>query len=82
MLYEVITILKNLFLRVLKKLKQLIEFQIENKTDAIIITGTTGEASTLTDKEHLKVVEVATECINGRIRITSYNVCYTKLLRS
>lgn len=50
-----------------KKLKQLIEFQINNKTDAIIIAGTTGEASTLTDKEHLKVVDVATECINGRI---------------
>lgn len=50
-----------------KKLKQLIEFQINNKTDAIIIAGTTGEASTLTDKEHLEVVDVATECINGRI---------------
>ncbi len=50
-----------------KKLRELIEFQIQNKTDAIIITGTTGEASTLTDKEHLKVVDIATECINGRI---------------
>ncbi len=50
-----------------EKLKQLIDFQIDNKTDAIIIAGTTGEASTLTDKEHLKLVDVATECINGRI---------------
>lgn len=50
-----------------EKLEQLIEFQIQNKTDAIIIAGTTGEASTLTDKEHLKVVEIAAECINGRI---------------
>ncbi|MEE0867788.1 MAG: dihydrodipicolinate synthase family protein, partial [Clostridia bacterium] len=39
------------------ELGRIIEFQIENKTDAIIACGTTGEASTLDDKEHLSVIE-------------------------
>ena len=36
-----------------EKLGELIEFHIENSTDAIVACGTTGEASTLDDKEHL-----------------------------
>lgn len=52
-----------------EKLRELIEFQIENKTDAIVITGTTGEASTLTDEEHLKVIAYTVECVNGRIPV-------------
>lgn len=40
---------------------RLIDFQIENKTDAIVVCGTTGEASTLTHEEHLEVVR---ECIS------------------
>ena len=36
------------------KLEEYIDFQIENDTDAIIICGTTGEASTMTDDEHLE----------------------------
>lgn len=39
------------------KLKELVNWQIENKTDAIIACGTTGESSTLTDEEKLKVIE-------------------------
>ena len=34
------------------KLGELIDDQIENGTDAIVICGTTGEASTMTDEEH------------------------------
>ena len=38
------------------KLAQILEDQIANKTDSIIICGTTGEASTLTHEEHLDAV--------------------------
>ena len=44
-----------------EKLGELIEFQIANKTDAIIICGTTGEASTLTHEEHLEVIRYCVE---------------------
>jgi len=51
------------------KLKELIEFQISNKTDAIIICGTTGEASTLTDEEQLECVRFTVEVVNKRIPV-------------
>ena len=35
---------------------KLVEFQIANGTDAIIVCGTTGEASTLSHEEHLDVI--------------------------
>lgn len=50
-------------------LKFLIERQIEQHTDAIVVCGTTGEASTLTVKEHLKVIEAAVDTVNGRIPV-------------
>lgn len=52
-----------------KKLKELIDFQIENKTDAIIICGTTGESATLTEKEHKKVIEECKNHVRGRIPV-------------
>ena len=52
-----------------EKVKELIEFHIENETDAIVITGTTGEASTLTDEEHLRVISYTVECVAGRIPV-------------
>jgi len=52
-----------------EKLEELIEFQINGGTDAIIICGTTGESATLTDDEHLKCIYFATEKANGRIPI-------------
>lgn len=52
-----------------EKLRELIEFHIQNKTDAIIITGTTGEASTLTDQEHLEVIRYTVECTHGRLPV-------------
>lgn len=51
------------------KLKELIEFQIENHTDAIIICGTTGEASTLTDEEQIECVRFTVEVVNKRIPV-------------
>lgn len=46
-----------------------IEFQIENGTDAIIVCGTTGEASTLSHEEHLDVIRYCVKCVNGRIPV-------------
>ena len=51
------------------KLGELIEFQIANNTDAIIICGTTGEASTLTHEEHLDVIEYAVKKTAKRIPV-------------
>ncbi|MCM1186121.1 MAG: 4-hydroxy-tetrahydrodipicolinate synthase [Lachnoclostridium sp.] len=48
---------------------KLIEFQIENGTDAIIVCGTTGEASTLTHEEHLETIKYCVETVNGRIPV-------------
>lgn len=50
-------------------LGDLIENQIANGTDAIIICGTTGEASTMTDKEHLECIRFAVEKTAGRIPV-------------
>ena len=51
------------------ELKKLIEFQIENKTDAIIICGTTGEASTLSDEEQIECVRFTAEVVAKRIPV-------------
>ncbi len=40
-----------------KKLEELVEWQISEGTDAIIACGTTGEASTLANDEHIAVIE-------------------------
>lgn len=47
--------------------KKLIDFQIDSGVDAIVVCGTTGEASTLTHKEHLHVVEFCCRYVNGRV---------------
>ena len=51
------------------ELKRLIEFQIENSTDAIIICGTTGEASTLTDEEQIECIKFTVEVVNKRVPV-------------
>lgn len=48
-------------------LRQLIEYQIENGADALVLCGTTGEAPSLDDKEHLLVFAFAHEAIAGRV---------------
>lgn len=52
-----------------KKLEELLEFHVKNHTDAIVITGTTGEASTLNDTEHLEAIKCAVDVIDGRIPV-------------
>ena len=50
-------------------LSELIEFHIKNSTDAIVIAGTTGEAATLTDKEHIDVISYTVKQVGGRIPV-------------
>lgn len=50
-------------------LGELIDWQIENGTDAIIICGTTGEASTMPDAEHLAAIEYTVKRVNGKIPV-------------
>lgn len=46
-----------------------IEFQVTHGTDAIIVCGTTGEASTLSHEEHLEVIRYCVEKVAGRIPV-------------
>lgn len=50
-------------------LGKLIEFHIENKTDALIVCGTTGEPATMPDEEHVAVIEFAVKKAAGRIPV-------------
>ena len=52
-----------------EKLGDMIDFQINNKTDSIVICGTTGEASTLTDEEHRACIKYAVEKTAGRVPV-------------
>lgn len=49
--------------------EKLIDFQIENNTDALIICGTTGEAATMPDAEHIATVKYAVEYTKGRVPV-------------
>lgn len=51
------------------KLRELIDWQISEKTDAIIICGTTGEAPTLRDEEHMEAIKFAVEAVAGRVPV-------------
>lgn len=52
-----------------EELKKLIEFQIEQGTDAIIVCGTTGESSTMTNKEKLDTIKFTVDTVNKRIPV-------------
>ena len=52
-----------------KSLKNLIDFHVENDTDAIVVAGTTGESATLTYTEHETLIELAVEYADKRIPI-------------
>ena len=67
-------------------LGRLIDWQIEEGIDALVIAGTTGESSTLTDEEHREVIRYAVERVAGRVPLiagtgsndTAYAVDLTK----
>lgn len=46
-----------------------IEFQINNGTDAIVVCGTTGESSTMTDEEHIECIRFCAERTKGRVPV-------------
>lgn len=52
-----------------EKMKELIEFQLANDTDALIICGTTGEASTMSDEVQIECIRFAKEVAAGRAPI-------------
>lgn len=52
-----------------EKLGELIEFQISNGIDTIISCGTTGEASTMPDVEHIDVIKFTVKQVNGRVPV-------------
>ncbi|MDR3091958.1 MAG: 4-hydroxy-tetrahydrodipicolinate synthase [Clostridiales bacterium] len=50
-------------------LEALVDFHVENGTDALVVCGTTGEAATLTDEEQIKCVRTAAARAAGRIPV-------------
>lgn len=52
-----------------EKLGELLEYHIKNKTDAIIINGTTGESATLTDEEKYEIIKYSVKRVNGRVPV-------------
>lgn len=68
------------------KLGEMIEWQISEGIDALVVTGTTGEGSTLTDEEHKAVIKYSVEKVAGRVPViagtgsndTAYAVDLTK----
>ena len=52
-----------------ERLRELVEFQIENGTDAIVPCGTTGESSTLDYIEHDRVIKIVVEQVNKRVPV-------------
>lgn len=51
------------------KLGELIDWQIDNHTDSIVICGTTGESSTMTDQEHIDAIAFAVKRTNKRVPV-------------
>lgn len=51
------------------KLEELIDYQIENSTDAIVVCATTGESPTLSYEEHEQIVRCCVEYAAGRVPI-------------
>ncbi len=51
------------------KLTQLCQWHLQNKTDAIIVTGTTGEASTMPDEEHLAAIAHVVKVVQGQVPV-------------
>ncbi len=50
-------------------LKKIIEFHVEQGTDALVAVGTTGESATLSEAEHCDVIKTIVEFVNGRIPV-------------
>ncbi|MBR3419139.1 MAG: 4-hydroxy-tetrahydrodipicolinate synthase [Oscillospiraceae bacterium] len=68
-----------------EELARLIDYQIENGTDALVIAGTTGESSTLSEQEHIDVIRFAVKHTNHRVPViagTGSNATATAVMLS
>jgi len=52
-----------------KEFEKLLEFQIKEGIDAIIVCGTTGESSTMTDEEKKETIKFAVDVVNKRVPV-------------
>lgn len=52
-----------------EKLRELLEFHIANRTDAIIVVGTTGEGATMSDEEKLATIKFSVDVVNKRVPV-------------
>jgi 4-hydroxy-tetrahydrodipicolinate synthase len=52
-----------------KKLEELVEWHIQSSTDAIVICGTTGESSTMSDQEKKETIKFTVDMVNRRIPV-------------
>ncbi|WP_077613108.1 4-hydroxy-tetrahydrodipicolinate synthase [Clostridium sp. Marseille-P2415] len=50
-------------------MEKLLKFQLENGTDAIVVSGTTGESATLEEKEELELIEFVVHYVNHRVPV-------------
>ena len=57
-----------------EKLRELLEWHIKESTDAIVICGTTGEATTMTEKEKKDVIKFTVDIVNKRIPVIAGTV--------
>jgi len=66
-----------------KTLKKNIDFQISNSTDAIVVCGTTGESSVLSDREHRQMIKSVIKYVEGRVPVIAGvgSNCTQKVLR-
>ena len=53
------------------KLAELLDFQINNSTDAIVICGTTGESATMTEKEHVEAIRFTADYVKERVPVVA-----------
>ena len=70
-----------------EKLDELIQFHCDNGTDSIVICGTTGESSTLTEEEHMDCIKFTIRQTKGRIPViagtgSNYTDCSRDVKRS
>ena len=52
-----------------ERLEQLVDFHLENETDAILVLGTTGESAPMTDQEDISVAECVVQRVAGRVPV-------------
>lgn len=53
----------------LTALERLLDFQLQNGTDAVVVCGTTGESSTMSYRERMRTIEFCVEYVAGRVPV-------------